>query len=168
MLLLCLESRSEPTSAFSDPLCCCLFHMAHDSFVDCLFLLVLLDQPSRRPGPPCQAMLQPIQGTLHSYMLMKMPWILMDVPRLPWHLGMNLSSLRPSFSLPYFVYLIPEVTSLVLGVSDPSLRENLPITQAHDIEAYKPECNSLIKNETEVCQGEQTHILQPTVFSLCG
>lgn len=73
-------------------------------------------------------MLQPIQGTLHSYMLVEMPWVLMDVSWLPWHLGMRLSSLRPSFSVLNFVYPIPELTSLVLGVSDPSLRESMPIT----------------------------------------
>lgn len=44
MSLLCLESKSEQISAFPDSLCCCFFHMPHDSCVDCLFfLLVHLD-----------------------------------------------------------------------------------------------------------------------------
>lgn len=72
-------------------------------------------------------MLQPIQGTLHSYMLVEMPWVLMDLSGCHGSLGMWLSSLRP-FSVPYFVYHIPELTSLVLGVSDPSLRDSMPIT----------------------------------------
>lgn len=37
-------------------------------------------------------------GTLHSYMLVEMPWVLMDLSWLPWRLGMWLSSLRPFFS----------------------------------------------------------------------
>lgn len=46
---------------------------------DFLPLLILLPWPGVRTGPPCRAMLQCIQGALHSCMLVEMLWVPIDV-----------------------------------------------------------------------------------------
>lgn len=40
----------------------------------------------------------------------------------------------------------------------------MPINRLHDIEAYEPEGNLLIKNENSICQEEWASVLQPTLF----
>lgn len=99
-------------------------------------------------------MLRPSQGALHSCMLVEIPWDLMVVPWVT-VAPRDVSATTEAKFFSASLWISHSKADLFSPGSQRSFSQGQHAHQrAHDIDAYKPECNSLIKNENDVCRGE--------------